>query len=275
MSHRPTTRTSGRILNSVGETYRPETAQPPGPDFRYYDENEEDLITREPLGSRYRQPVVFYRNPLDHTAYRSTDWDSLQSIIKARTHDGYIREPETRGRYRGPLSSLDYDSAIPLIPFKECPPSLLAEQANAGPLLLKLGKPMPSGNMIHQLFNHLLFLIDTQNQTHSGRYSVYSELHDNDSTVFETEPMNRFENPPKTEFIDKPVLTFALRENNTRLAIALGQNTHRKEVYLHVIIRNAGTQTRTARAIPWSDIADYLQSGVLLFIIERILAVGY
>jgi hypothetical protein len=104
-------------------------------------------------------------NPTDH-AFRSITHDSLHTLMRHARGD-WIMEPETRTRltstyhedgHRRGYNALEVQT---LLPYHRCPTSLLHEQANAGPLLARYGKPMPNGDMLAQLYNHLLYLLDS------------------------------------------------------------------------------------------------------------------
>ena len=153
-------KTSGVILNAYGDAYPNRPNERPDDSFLYYDPDDIDCISQEPLGN-----AGYYLNPTDH-AFRSISHDSLRTLME-HARGEWIMEPETGTR----LASTYHHDGHPrrynpleiqaLLPYHRCPASLLDEQAHAGPLLARYGKPMPNGDMLAQLYNHLLYLLDS------------------------------------------------------------------------------------------------------------------
>jgi hypothetical protein len=270
-------KTQGRILNDKGEIYDPQTMREPTQRFRYYDEDDNDLISLESykLPERWgsRPGICYFKHPLERSAFRTIDHQSLTHLLQ----HGDMREPETRGQItttrlgRGGLS--DYDVQM-LSPYRPSPPSLLAEQANAGPYLARYGKPMPTGDMIDQIYNHLLYVIDTNNA------QAANEPYGGKLGTWFVEPAQSMEKDiarehryPEAELnraylVMKPVnWKWAC---DYRFIIAFAYHTARREIDVSIVVYRPENNTiATKRQIPWNSVADYLQSDVLLYLLTK------
>jgi hypothetical protein len=266
-------KTQGRILNEQGEMYDPGTMHPPDTRFQYYDETDSDAVSLEPFKNPsrwgYDPGVCYYRRAVDPKAFRTMDFRSLQQLL----HQGDMREPETRGQLTAtrPIGLVPRMDVQFLSPYRPSPPSLLTEQANAGPLLARYGKPMPTGDMIDQIYNHLLYVLDANNAKADG--GAMGTWHVEPAQAVEKHVARNHQNPEaeyaRTYLVMQPIQwRWATTQ---RYILSFAYNTFRREIDIGITVASPeGAHTEhTSREIPWNSVADYLQSDVLLYLLTK------
>jgi hypothetical protein len=247
-------KTSGALLNAYGDAYPNRPDERPDESFLYYDPDDIDCISQEPLGGAQ---VGYYLNPTDH-AYRSISHDSLHMLME-HARGEWIMEPETGTR----LASAYHHDGHPrrynpleiqaLLPYHWCPASLLDEQAHVGPLLARYGKPMPNGDMLAQLYNHLLYLLDSTFDWHVEPTTLLSDR---------WRAVQAFE-----QAFMMPMLELRLTPPNSRQKFHVSLAYDENET-IEISVIPSGRRL----VIPWSALdAEWLRGTRLLTELERLL----